>query len=272
MKTFVIHRFKDRTVAKKEIRYLSQIYSLKIQSIFLNSYRNEKWELRAEKAIYESEVVIVFNTKSCLESVNAKWEIEKAQSSGKEILYIDIGVDNNATITKLISIYNQSEEFEDCFPTGNLDSFRLYKIMIDTSENLIIRRQKANAFFITIIGSLITIAGLLLRMKFANDELLWILSPFSVTSLLLCNSWRNLLDNYGKLNKAKYDVILKLEQRLEAQIFFAEWISLGKGFRPDKYKSFTSTEKNIPLYFALLIGLTTLVLIIWKIYMRICML
>lgn len=100
--------------------------------------------------------------------------------------------------------------------------------MIDSSESLIQRRQRTNAFFITAIGSLLAIAGLLVKAGALNSGTIWLLYGFSVVGLLLCNSWRNLIDNYGKLNKAKFDVILRLEQDLDARIYEAEWVSLGK--------------------------------------------
>ena len=71
--------------------------------------------------------------------------------------------------------------------------------------------------------------------------------------------------NYGKLNKAKFDVILRLESDLSARIYSAEWIALGKGLRPNKYKSFTSTEKNVPFYFGLLIIVLMVILVAWHI-------
>jgi hypothetical protein len=92
-----------------------------------------------------------------------------------------------------------------------------------------------------------------------------ILYGFALVALLLCNSWSNLIDNYGKLNKAKFDVILRLEKNLSAQIYSAEWVSLGKGLRPKKYQSFTSTERHVPLFFAILIGVLTLVGAFWNI-------
>ena len=107
------------------------------------------------------------------------------------------------------------------------------------------------------IGSLLAIAGLLVQSGVLMDETVGILYGLSVVTLLLCKSWSNLIDNYGKLNKAKFDVILRLEKDLGAQIYSAEWVALGKGLRPQKYKSFTATEKNVPLFFGLLIiGLT----------------
>lgn len=59
---------------------------------------------------------------------------------------------------------------------------------------------------------------------------------------------------------------MRLEKELGSQIYSAEWMALGKGLRPKKYKSFTSTEKNVPLYFGLLIIALTLIAIGWQIW------
>ena len=64
---------------------------------------------------------------------------------------------------------------------------------------------------------------------------------------------------------AKFDVILRLEKSLGSQIYSAEWVSLGKGLRPNKYKSFTSTEKNVPLFFGLLIVALTIIAVVWQV-------
>ncbi len=247
MKLFVIHRFKDRKHAKKKLKKLAQNLSLKIQPIFLDSSDGNEWKQKAESAISQAEATVVFNPSSCKESENAKWEIEKVKDAGIEIIELNKNDDDATSILRLKSLYELKEEFENCFSSNSKDVFELYKLMIESSESLIQRRQKTNAFFITVIGSLLTIAGLLVKTGIINTGSILILYGFSVVGLLLCNSWRNLIDNYGKLNKAKFNVILRLEQELTAQIYSAEWISLGKGLRPKKYKSFTSTEKNVPL-------------------------
>lgn len=266
MKLFVIHRFKDRRLAKNKLKNIAKKLSIKFQPIFLDSSCNEQWKQKAVNAIYQAEAIIVFNPKSCEESVNAKWEIEKAKELDKEIINLHANSEDINSISRLKSIYELRDEFETCFSSSSQDVFELYKLMVESSESLIQRRQKTNAFFITVIGSLLTIAGLLVKTGAINSESIAILYGFSVVGLLLCNSWRNLIDNYGKLNKAKFDVILRLEQDLGAQIYSAEWISLGKGMRPKKYRSFTSTEKNVPLFFSLLILVLTLVAVVLQIW------
>lgn len=257
MKIFVIHRFKESGKAKEILKQLSKEHNLKLEPTLLNSTGVEKWKQKAENAIYEAEAVIVFNPESCNESKNSLWEIEKAKEANKEIIEFYIDSENTSAISQLISKYNFKEEFDECFSKNNDDCFQLYEMMVQSSEQLIQRRQKTNAFFITVIGSLLAIAGLLVQSGVLMDETVGILYGLSVVTLLLCKSWSNLIDNYGKLNKAKFDVILRLEKDLGAQIYSAEWVALGKGLRPQKYKSFTATEKNVPLFFGLLIiGLT----------------
>jgi hypothetical protein len=259
MKLFVIHRFKDKSLAKSKLKKVAKDLSLKIQLILLDSSGGDHWKQKALDAISQCEAVIIFNPPSCDESDNAMWEIEKTKLSNKEIIEFSDGEVNDEAKTKLKLLYDLKDEFEECFSSDCSNDLELYKLMIESSESLIQRRQKTNAFFITAIGSLLAIAGLLVKTGAINGKSFGIFYGFPVVGLLLCNSWRNLIDNYGKLNKAKFDVILRLEKRLSAQIYSAEWIALGKGLRPSKYRSFTSTEKNVPLFFGLLIVVLTLV-------------
>lgn len=266
MKVFVVHRFKHRQFAKRKLKEIAQAPSLEFKPVFLDSSKGDLWKQNARNAINEAEAVIVFDPESCAESDNAKWEIEKSKEAGKEIVELREKGTNEAAISKLKSLHNFEEEFGDCFPSGGKDILELYKMMVESSEYLIQRRQRTNAFFISAIGSLLAIAGFLAKTGEMVGGSFWILCGFSVVGLLLCNSWRNLIDNYGKLNSAKFDVILRLEKELSAQIYSAEWIALGKGLRPSKYRSFTSTEKNVPLFFGLLIAALTLIIIGWKIW------
>ncbi len=263
LKLFIIHRSKDRKQARALLKKSEQKMSASFNLIFLNSPSSNSWKDHAISAMTDAEAIIIYNRQSCEESKNAKWEINKAIKGNLKIIDINPGDTQNDVCFKLKSLYDFEDSFHKCFNSKNGTSILdLYKLMVDSSESLIERRQKTNAFFITVIGSLLTIAGLLVKCGALITDTIWLIHSFAIVGLLLCNSWRNIIDNYGKLNKAKFDVILRLEKELDAQIFEAEWISLGKGLRPKKYKSFTSTEKNVPLYFALLIlGLSVFLII-----------
>jgi len=266
MKVFVIHRFVDRSKAKKKLKQMAREKSLELHPIFLDSSGGGQWKVNAIKAIEMAEVVIVFNKELCEESDNAKWEIKKTTNAGKEIIYIHADSNEKEVVFRIKSIYNMTDEFDSCFTKETNNYFELYKLMLLSSENLIQRRQRTNAFFITVIGSLLAIAGLFVKNGAISGDSLLIIFGFSAVGLLLCNSWWNLIDNYGKLNKAKYDVILRLEKELGALIYTAEWVALGKGMRPRKYKSFTSTEKNVPIYFGILIIIPAIAAVVWKVF------
>ena len=265
MKVFVIHRFKNKNIAKSNLNILAKEIPLNIRFLFLASARDDRWKQKAKKAISSSEAIIIYDTVKCNESSNAKWEIALARNENKKIIEInDYSNDFERVKQELISQYNFKEEFESCFK-DNSNSLDYYKLMLDSSEKLIQRRQITNTFFITIIGVLMSIAGFLFQTQAIENNTVFILYGFAAIGLLLCKSWHNLIDNYGKLNKAKFDVILRLEKQLGTMIYSAEWIALGKGLRPKKYKSFTSTEKHVPTYFSVLIIALTVTLTIWHI-------
>ena len=211
---------------------------------------------------------MVFNRLACNDSENAKWEIDQAEES--QMTIVDVSVEDDACdiYGKLKPLYDLKEEFDGCFKANlNAESaLELYKLMIDSSEKLIQRRQSTSAFFITVIGSLMAIAGFMAKTDVIDSGSVWLLYGFSFTGMILCNSWRNLLENYGKLNKAKFDVILRLEKALDAEIYSAEWVALGKGMRPAKYRSFTNTEQHVPTCFCLLIFALTMFAVVWQIW------
>ena len=263
MDIFIIHRSGDYDSANSFIKDAKTALSIKLSPRMLKNSSAPNWKSHAEGEIRSCELVLVYDTKQCSESENTLWEIEVAEKLSKPIVRYDrtIGKDNCFQDLKLA--YNFEEEFEECFVSDegkSEDRFLLFKTMLETSEELIRRRQITNGFFITIIGGLLAGSGFLLKENIVADRSSWLLLVPIMLGLLLCMSWWNLLDNYGKLNRAKFKVINRLERQLSCQIFSAEWIALGKGVRKEKYRSFTDTEKRVPLLFGLLLLVVALVI------------
>jgi len=266
MKLFVIHRFKDREKAAATLKKAAKDMGASFGLIFLNSGECEKWKDQALSALGQAEAVVIYDRAECENSENAKWEIAKAEEANLPVVDIELDESFGDVCAKLKPLYDLEEEFNSCFKGKDREGvLELYKLMIASSESLINRRQKTNAFFITAIGSLLAIAGLMVKTGILYAGTIWLLYGFSVIGLLLCNSWSNLIENYGKLNKAKFNVILRLEKDLEASIYEAEWVALGKGLRPEKYRPFTSTERHVPFFFALLILSLTLIAVVWHV-------
>ena len=132
--------------------------------------------------------------------------------------------------------------------------FEQYKLIVETSERLVARRQTANTFFLTANTLILSAIGLVLSLRekaFANFAIYEII-VVAISGIFLCFAWNRLVRSYMQLNKGKYDVILLLEKRLPAAIFKTEWKALGEGADPKIYKAFTKTENWIPFIFVAL--------------------
>lgn len=255
MRVFLVHRTFSRRHALQKLKKIALEHHIDLTPVFLSNSSCNEWKDVAITKMRNCEAVVVYDECACKKSENAKWEIEKAYELSKPIIRIATDNTNQTELDSLISLYHYNAEFDSYFSQAGEDKETLYKMMVESSEQLIQRRQTMNAFFITAIGALMAIAGTLTNFGTIKSQLLWfiVMAAFGIIGLFLCNSWRNLIDNYGKLNAAKFRVILKLEAFLSAQIFAAEWAALGKGKRPKKYQSFTATENLVPLWFAILI-------------------
>lgn len=255
MRAFLIHRTHMRKEAQA---FLSSLQSngIFIEPFFLRKSYGTKWKQQAESNIYSSEIVVVYDFDACSESSNTTWELDRAKQLGKPLVMLSRNDIDQRNIGALQSAYDFNSEFEECFTDRKAKTeqlLELYKIMVDSSEQLIQRRQITNGFFITIIGAIIGATGFAVKEKIITDSTALVLVLPTIIGLLMCRSWGNLIENYGKLNAGKFRVIHKLESQLDARIFAAEWVALGKGVRKQKYQSFTTTEKNVPRYFSYLL-------------------
>ena len=164
------------------------------------------------------------------------------------------------------------EKFQDkLFPLGTprepaeKDSvaFEQYKIFVDTSENLVARRQTANRFFFSVNALTISAMGVGIGLVEGDGHRFDLVASgiliFSIVGFLLCVAWRRLVNSYAQLNTAKFAVIHQMERILPIALFTAEWYALGEGKDPKKYKSSTSTEKVVPIILMLLYVLAALV-------------
>lgn len=140
--------------------------------------------------------------------------------------------------------------------------FELYKLMVESSEKLVARRQGVNTFFLSINGLLMTAIGLLVQADGKQNLQAGGVAIISVVGLTLCQAWRSLLISFGQLNTGKFVVINRMESKLAASIYAAEWEALGEEKDPRVYRSFTKREADVPVFLGLVyfvavaIGLT----------------
>lgn len=130
--------------------------------------------------------------------------------------------------------------------------FEQYKIMVQSSENLVARRQGVNTFFLTANGAFITAIGVLIKTSGMVQLKSLGVAAIALTGLILSIAWLTLLRSFGQLNTGKFAVINRLEKRLPASIYAAEWEALDRGENPKVYKSFTERESWTPKVLAAL--------------------
>ncbi|MEW6128271.1 MAG: hypothetical protein AB1757_14625 [Acidobacteriota bacterium] len=122
----------------------------------------------------------------------------------------------------------------------------LYKIMVESSESLVNRRQAVNTFFLTINGAILTGAGLIIQSSGSDRYGAVGVFVLEIAGAILCGAWRSLINSFGQLNRGKFQVINSIERYLKAAIYAAEWEALGRGENPKVYRSFTSREIWVP--------------------------
>ncbi|MGJ3251840.1 MAG: RipA family octameric membrane protein [Elainellaceae cyanobacterium] len=132
--------------------------------------------------------------------------------------------------------------------------FEQYKLYVETMEKLVERRQVANSFFLTANAFLITLSGFSIGNIDDSSESSKIFSliGISISGVLLSAIWLRLNKYYGLMNQAKFSVIHALEKKLPIALFLGEWIALGEGKDPKKYRSMAKVESRVAIIFMLL--------------------
>ncbi len=140
-----------------------------------------------------------------------------------------------------------------------------YRVLVETSEALVLRRQGVNNFFLSVNSLVLAGAGLILRDGKASGIEAVGLIVLAFGGLSLCFVWYRLIKSFQQLSKGKFAVILELEHRLPARMFAAEWAALGEGKDPTTYRPFTAVEAMTPKVFGavqiLLLGVSLWILI-----------
>lgn len=159
---------------------------------------------------------------------------------------------------------------EILFPSGppvgdeeTQQALDLYKVMVQSSEGLVSRRQGVNTFFLTMNGVLLTASGIIIQSS-GGDRISGLgIAVLAVAGTIFCGAWRSLIISFGQLNSGKFQVINAIERHLKAAIYNAEWEALGRSEDPKVYRSFTSREIWVPNALLVLYVLTALVALLF---------
>ncbi|MBY7008396.1 hypothetical protein FDC58_15520 [Clostridium botulinum] len=287
MKAFLIHSFSDKEKIDVFVDKYKKYKKLRISRLEC-SYRFI-WRSMSIARIIKSDFVIFIVGENSHQSKNISWELKVAKKFNKKIYvikldarfhlpdeiddievikeeelnsFIEIELDINKKIEN--NLFNNKDLLENN-PEAQKLLLEEYKLLLQTSEALVVRRQTMNTFFLTANGLLVTMLGLITGAKIGSNYSYIYLCALTFVGILLCLSWSNLVLSYGQLNTGKFAVLNKLEKYLPASIFAAEWVALGEGKDKKKYKSFTQSEKKIPMLFLLVYIIALVTIIVFKV-------
>ncbi|MFD5848215.1 RipA family octameric membrane protein [Streptomyces chartreusis] len=127
----------------------------------------------------------------------------------------------------------------------------LYKVAVEIADRVSSRRGKANAYFLTVQSAMVTLIGVGGPPDAPAPT--WVALALALAGVTLSATWWMQLRSYRDLNRAKFAVINKLEERLPARLFTDEWEALQgdriRG-RRSRYTELGASERVVPVVFA----------------------
>lgn len=287
MNVFVIHSTKDEEEVEKHILNLKR-KAYNINTLLLKN-GNCFWKLSANSKIKKAQIVLFFLGKESHLSPYIGWELSQAIKHKKPIYTIKLDENNichEATTVEdeysgaekqydqiinpcdLIDVINNYEKgIYDIF-NQNVDEIdknvllEQYKAFLQTSEDLVSRRQSVNSFYISISSALIALFSALFAFEIPMVYRVLIGIMFSMVGAVLSWSWIKMLAAYGNLNGSKMKIISSIEKQLPASLFDAEWEALSDKLNKKRYVSFTDGEKVIPKIFMIIYLFIFIVLVL----------
>ena len=284
MNVYVIYKFDDYSEISERLDNIKKEIGNGISFFYFKPCRMATWHRVAKSKIKEADMVAFFDNRTDYSDVNynnIKWELDLANKYKKRVVifkkyndkyapqlydkdFSEISVDNKKYTTYgenealdyfkrqtswsvEENILNKENQNGTSTTISNEDKHLLleqYKIMIDTSEKLMERRQSMVSLYITICTALIAFIG----ASFAFGNLLItaaITLLTGVITIILCYNWRSSLGSYELNNEGKFEVINQIEKHLPADMFECEYrYNKMKGIR-----SYSAREKVLPIIF-----------------------
>lgn len=277
MNVFVIHSGADYEATNGIISTLKKkVYSLNTLILKNGSCF---WKIDASQKIKKAQMVLFVVGENSHKSPYIAWEIKEAIKFKKPIYILKLNEENQLhdallvedgfskekqnygkvvtveELSNVIKSYDAGDYGLFNGAPGELNQDALleqYKLFLQTSEDLVSRRQNVNSFYISISSAIVAIMGFLFAMDLGRMSELIIGFAFCVVGIILSISWSKSLSCYGNLNSSKMKIISSIEKQLPLSLFDAEWAALSDKLNKKKYVSFTESEQTIPRLFGLL--------------------
>lgn len=291
MKYFIIHSGSDHHRVKPIVSDLKKSFPLSV--FIMLETANDAWKTHAKQNIEDADKIIFFTNSNMEQKNNIEYELQQAVTAEKDIyiykldkkskisqnmanvLHCDSALKNRINVfSEIAGIKSKLKEdsiartlHNSSFKTAPTEYMDQYHIMVQTSEDLVKRKQTTNNIYVTlnlaILSILIAIAGInstsggaingvfitLFGIPLTMKVCAWIV--VGVFGTLLCISWLMVLKNYANLNSAKMTLIIQLEQKLPLNLFDTEWKYVSLKNKNGKYIPFSRSEKLRAVLFLL---------------------
>lgn len=134
----------------------------------------------------------------------------------------------------------------------------IYKLYVQSADNISARRQAANSFFLSVNTVIIGAVGFIAD---GNGSFGW---AVSLAGIVICITWYRSVRAYKGLNSGKFKVIDEIESNLPIAVFKAEWEAVGRGKDSKLYLPFTRIEVWVPRIFIALHASILLISFPWS--------
>ena len=139
-------------------------------------------------------------------------------------------------------VHNAREAYGGTFNTDLLEQYKLY---VQSAENISSNRIATGRYLLTLNAALLALYGL--QQPDLNSGYLVLAIP--AAGMFVSVLWHMLIKSYSNLNRIKFEIIHKLEERLPAALFKTEWDMAKRNGKP--YKPVTKIEQWLPRLFAI---------------------
>lgn len=272
----ILHFFKFRpdnrifnwhTIAKQKMQQCNIVcYFCTITDGNNDKLKNISWELKLAAKLKKTVIVFTLNPDKKPQTDNTAASIYGLDFSG-ELVNIDryktVPAENayefllneakwsveNSLINKLEEIPSEqlsSPEGRQRYEERNRVLLEQYRIMVETSEKLMDRRQNTSNLYTTLCSALVALVGA--SFAISNAIIICVVSLLAgIIITCLCINWQSCLKSYDMNNAGKFAVLNAIEKILPANMFDCEYrYNTKNGIR-----SYSTRERIMPIIFLL---------------------
>ena len=152
------------------------------------------------------------------------------------------------------AIHQTADAYGGSFHADLLEQYKLY---VQSAENVSARRIASSHYLLTINAALVALYGLQ-SANFGQGYWTLLIPVIGIPVSLL---WYLIIKSHADLNRIKFEVIHEFEQHLPAAMYKHEWRLAEEGQGP-AYRAVTKIERWIPILFAGLHGVLTVMVVL----------